>query len=83
MNRILPLAAIEVFVWIILLAITFLISKGAIEINFGTVTLIERIATQTVRLLVSGALVLAWLLAWKKVADYYLSRMLTRRTTSV
>jgi hypothetical protein len=83
MNRILPLAAIEVFVWIILLAITFLISKGAIEINFGTSTLIERIATQTVRLLVSGALLLAWLLAWKKVADYYLSRMLTRRSTSV
>jgi len=78
MKRILPLAAIEVFVWFALLAVTFLISKVAIEIGFGTATLAARIATQTVRLLVSGALVLGWLLAWKKVADLYLSRMLSR-----
>ena len=76
---ILPLAAIEVFAWFVLLAVTFLISKGAIEISFGTATLLERVATQTVRLLVSAALVLGWLLAWKKVADIYLSKMLSRR----
>jgi hypothetical protein len=75
-RRIIPLAAIEVFAWLMLLAITFLISKGVIEISFGTATLLARIATQTVRLLVSVALVLTWLLAWKKVADLYLSRML-------
>jgi len=79
MKRILPLAAIEVFVWFLLLAITFLISKVAIEINLGTGTLLARIATQMIRLLVSGALVLGWLLAWRKVADLYLSKMLSRR----
>lgn len=77
MRRIIPLAAIEVFAWLMLLAITFLISKGVIEISFGTATLLARIATQTVRLLVSVALVLTWLLAWKRVADLYLSRMLS------
>jgi len=76
-RRIIPLAAIEVFAWLMLLAITFLISKGVIEISFGTATLLARIATQAVRLLVSVALVLTWLLAWKKVADLYLSRMLS------
>ena len=82
MNRILPLVAIEVFVWFVLLLITFIISKGVIEINFGTATLVERIATQTLRLLVSGVLILVWLLAWKKVADLYLSKMLSRHGVS-
>jgi type VI protein secretion system component VasK len=82
MNRILPLVAIEVFVWFVLLLITFIISKGVIEINFGTATLVERIATQTVRLLVSGVLILVWLLTWKKVADLYLSKMLSRHGVS-
>jgi len=82
-KRILPLAAIEVFVWFVLLAITFLISKVAIEIGFGTVTLAARIATQTVRVLASAALVIVWLLAWKKAADLYLSRKLFRRSTTV
>lgn len=77
MRRIIPLSGIEVFAWLLLLVITFFISKGVIEISFGTATLLARIATQTVRLLVSVALVLAWLLAWKKVADVYLSRMLS------
>lgn len=80
MKRILPLAAIEVFAWFVLLAITYLISKVAIEISFGTLTVAARVATQTVRLLSSGALILAWLLAWKKVADLYLSRMLSKHS---
>ena len=63
MKRVLPLAAIEVFVWFILLTVTFLISKVAIEISLGTATLLARIATQAVRLVVSGGLVLGWLLA--------------------
>ena len=83
MKRIIILAAIEVFVWFVLLVVTFLISKVAIEISFGTTTLAARIATQTARLSVSAALVLAWLLAWKKVADLYLSRMLSRHSSSV
>jgi hypothetical protein len=82
MRRILSLAAIEVFVWFVLLVITFLVSKGAIEISFGTATLIERIATQTARLLVSAVLILVWLLAWKKVADLYLSKMLSRHSAT-
>jgi len=82
MKRILSLAAIEIFVWLVLLLITFSISKGAIEINFGTATLIERVATQTARLLTSGLLILLWLVAWKKVADLYLWRMLSRHGAS-
>jgi hypothetical protein len=66
-------------VWLALLAVTFGISKGAFAISFGTTTLIARVATQVARVSVSAALVLIWLLAWKKVADYYLSRMLYRR----
>jgi hypothetical protein len=82
MKRILPLAAIEIFVWFVLLAVTFLISKVAIELSFGTTTLVARVATQIVRLLASGTLVLAWLAAWKKVADFYLSRALSRSGTN-
>lgn len=78
MKRILPLAAIEVFVWLILLIVTFLIAKEAVRIDFGMATLSGDIVTQIARLVVSGLLVLVWLLAWKKVADYYLARMLSR-----
>jgi len=81
-RRILLLAAMEVFVWFVLLAVTFLISRVAIEISFGTASLATRIATQTVRLLASGALVLLWLLSWKRVADLYLSKMLSRHSTN-
>jgi hypothetical protein len=72
----------EVFVWLILLAIVFVISRGVFAINFGTATLIARVATQTARVSVSAALVLAWLLTWKKIADYYLSRMLSRQSSA-
>jgi hypothetical protein len=73
----------EVFVWLILLAVVFVISKGAFAINFGTATLLARIATQTARVSVSAMLVLLWLLIWKKTADYYLSKMLSRRGANV
>jgi hypothetical protein len=72
----------EVFVWFVLLAVTFLISKVAIEITFGNASLAARVATQTVRLLASGALILIWLLSWKKVADLYLSKMLSRHSAN-
>ena len=78
MNRTLSLAGIVVFVWLLLLGITFIVSKGVLAISFGMATLVERIATQTVRVSVSALLVLAWLLSWKKVADYYLSKTLSR-----
>jgi tryptophan-rich sensory protein len=79
MKRLLPLVAIEVFVWLILILTVFVISKGAFAITFGTSTLIARVATQVARVSTSAALVLVWLLAWKKLADYYLSRMLARQ----
>jgi len=81
-RRTLLLAAMEVFVWFVLLAVTFLISKVAIEITFGSASLAARVATQTVRLLASGALILIWLLSWKKVADLYLSKTLSRHSTN-
>jgi hypothetical protein len=82
-TRLLPLAAIEIFVWLLLLGITFVISKGAFSISFGTATLVERVATQTARVGASAALVLIWLLGWKKVTDFYLSKTLSGRRTSV
>jgi len=78
-KRLLPLAAIEIFVWAFLLGSTFVISKGAFAINFGTHTLAESVATQTARVVASGALVLVWLFGWKRVTDSYLSRTLSRR----
>jgi hypothetical protein len=81
-KNILPLAGIEVFVWLLLLGVTFVISKGAFAINFGTTTLVELIATETARVAASAVLVLVWLLAWKKVADDYLSRTLSRQQST-
>ena len=77
MKRVLSLAAIEIFVWLVLLAMTFTISKGVFEITFGTTKLIERVATQVARASVSAALVLVWLMLWKWVADRYLSKTIS------
>ncbi len=79
MKRLLPLAAIEVFVWLFLLGSTYVISKGAFGIRFGTATWAERVATQTARVAASGGIVLIWLLGWKKVTDSYLTRTLSRK----
>jgi len=82
MKRLLPLAAIEVFVWAMLLLCMLLISRVASEITIGTETLIDRIATQTVRVLVSGTIILAWLVVWKKITDRYFWRTIARRKTT-
>jgi len=66
-------------VWLILLLTILAIAKGAFSINFGTRTLIQLAVTDTGKILVSGMLVLVWLTAWKKIADVYLQRELTRR----
>jgi len=71
LRRLLALAAIEVFVWLILLASTFLISRVAFSITLGNASLLQRIATQVVRLLVSGIIAFSWLLIWKKVTDFW------------
>jgi len=81
-KRLVPLAAIETFVWVLLLIVTFVISKGALEISFGTATLAARVATQIARVVASGTLVLVWLFGWKKVTDLYLSRTLSRQRTT-
>jgi hypothetical protein len=82
MRCLIPLAAIEVFVWSILLLSTFLISKVAFAINLGNATLIQRVATQTARVVVSGAIILIWLLVWKRVTDTYFWRTISRRKAS-
>ena len=81
MKRLLPLAAIEVFVWLILLLSTLLISKVAFSINLGNATVIQRITTETARDLLSGSIVIIWLLVWRKLTDLYLWRTLTRKGT--
>lgn len=83
MKRLVPLAAIEVFVWLFLLGSTFIISKGAFAISFGTATLAESVATQTARVAASAGLVLIWLLGWKKVTDSYLTRTLSPKRANV
>jgi hypothetical protein len=82
LKRLLPLAAIEVFVWAILLLSTLLISRVAFEISIGTGTLLDRIATQTIRLLVSGIIISVWLLIWKKITDLYFWRTIAQRKTT-
>jgi hypothetical protein len=81
LKRILPLVAIEVFVWLILLLCTLLVAKVAFSINLGNATITERVLTQVARNSVAGAIVLIWLLVWKRIADAYLWRALGRHAT--
>ncbi len=83
MKRLLPLAAIEVFVWLILLLSTLLISKVAFSINLGNATIIERVSTEILRDLFSGLIVVGWLLIWKRITDFYLWRTLNRKVATV
>lgn len=78
MKHLLPLAAIEVFVWLILLLSAFAISRVAFAINLGTDTL-SRILTETARVVVSGIIVLFWLLVWKRTTDRYFWRAISRK----
>ena len=79
MKGILPLAAVEVFVWGVLLLSTFLISRIVFSISVGNETVVSRIATETLRVVFSGAIILAWLIVWKKIADNYFKRTIARR----
>lgn len=78
LKRLLPLAAIEIFVWAALIVCVVVISKVAFGISLGSATLAERIATQTVRLVLSAAAVLLWLVSWKKITERYFWRTITR-----
>ena len=82
MKRFLPLAAIELLVWGLLLLVMFLISKVAFEINIGSATLFDRVATQIARVSVSVVIVMVWLFAWKKITDTYFWGAINRRKTT-
>jgi hypothetical protein len=82
MRRLLPLAAIVIFVWAMLLLCMFLISRVAFDFSIGAETLFDRIVTQIVRILVSGTIVLVWLFAWKKTTDLYFWRTIRRKKTT-
>lgn len=78
MKRLLGLGAFEVFVWLLLLLCTLLISRVAFGINLGP-TFAERFLTQAVRLAISGIIILGWLVAWKKTTDFYFWRTVSRK----
>jgi len=78
LKRILPLAAIEIFVWAALILCIVIIGRIVFEISFGTATLSERIATQIIRLGISSAAVLVWLVSWKKITERYFWRAIGR-----
>ena len=82
MKNLLPLAAIEVFVWLVLLLSTLLISKIAFAIDFGNLDMAHRVATDVARVFASGLIVLIWLLVWKKLTDFYFWRTVQRRRAS-
>jgi hypothetical protein len=83
LKRLIPLAVIEILVWALMLTVLFLISRVAFAITVGVGTLADRIATQIVRTSVSVVIVVAWLLAWKKITDLHFWRAIARsRTTS-
>jgi hypothetical protein len=82
LRRLLPLAAIVVFVWTMLLLCMLIISRVAFEFSIGTETLLGRIVTQTVRVVVSGSIILAWLFVWKKITDLYFWRAIGRKRTT-
>ena len=78
MKRLLGLGVFELFVWLLLLLCTLLISHVAFGINLGA-TFAERFLTQAVRLAVSGIIILGWLVAWKKTTDFYFWRTVSRK----
>ena len=76
--KLLPLAAIEIFVWAALIVCIVVVSKVAFGISVGNVTLFEKIATQIIRLGVSTGAVLIWLVSWKKITQRYFWRAVRR-----
>ncbi len=79
MRRLLPLALIEVFVWLVLLLGAFLISRLALNINLGGSNLMLTVATDGVRAGVAAAILLGWLVAWRKMTDFYFWRTVKRK----
>ena len=80
MRRLLPLALIEVFVWLMLLLGAFVIARVVFEINFGTSSLILALITDGVRTIVSAGILFGWVVAWKRVTHYYFWRAVERES---
>jgi uncharacterized membrane protein (DUF485 family) len=78
LRRILPLVAIEIFVWTALIVCVVVVGRIVFEISFGSATLGERIATQIVRLGISCTAVLLWLVSWKEMTARYFWRAIGR-----
>jgi hypothetical protein len=57
----------------------FLISKLALNINFGTSSLMLTIVTDGARTLVAVGILLGWFVAWKKMTDLYFWRTVRRK----
>jgi hypothetical protein len=82
MKNLLTLTAVEVFVWATMLLSMLLISRVAFQITLGSEGLAARTATQIVRVIVSGTIVLIWLYVWKRVTDLYFWRAIRRGKTT-
>jgi len=82
LRTIAPLAAVEIFVWVALPLSAFFISKVAFAINLGTGTAAGRIITETLRVIVSGAIALVWLFAWKLMVDTYFWRNIGKKKSA-
>jgi len=82
LRRLLPLALIEVFVWLMLLLGAFLVSRLVFGINFGTSNLLFTLINDGVRILVSGTILFGWLIAWKRMTNYYFWRTIERKKST-
>jgi hypothetical protein len=82
MRRLLPLAFIEVFVWLMLLLGAFLVSRIVFEISFGTPNLFLTLITDGVRISLSAAVLYGWLIAWKRITSYYFWHTIERNSTA-
>lgn len=82
MKRLLTLMAIEIFVWATMLLSMLLISRVAFGISVGSGSLAARTTTQVARVLVSGTIVLIWLLVWKRITDLCFWRAIRRGKTT-
>lgn len=81
MKRLVPLAAIEIFVWAALIMCVMIIGRLVFEISLGA-TLAERIVTQIIRLVISASAVLLWLVSWKKITERYFWRAIRRSSNT-
>ena len=68
--------------WLMLLLGAFLISKVVFGINFGPSNLLLTLINDGLRILVSGAVLFGWLMAWKRMTNYYFWRAIERKKSN-